>query len=670
MSCIPASSKFRLLDCRVGWEDAHTENVHVGPSVELLRLIGDVELVDESTLSMYLLPRRIAKTDCCDWVLATPTRQSELASRILKLGVCDQHWRAWYDDAHLEVASAYSIAADGDRVVIVDAEHREVSMWLAGSGQRLGDIEIPGAVVAAFTPDRHVAIVSARQIIAFDLALDPVGVIAELPTNSGAISRMTIDADGGIWIAIRSHEDLFTVMRRRSASDSKWEHVSIAEIRDSLVQTGLSRAGKDGFCITSRLEANRNGCGCFSWYGRAIEPIQITAPRKLYAEKGQLLTGLIDSGLSRCRWHRVRLDADIPSGTSLSVSVATTDSRDEQSQGEPSNDGWSTFAEGIPHPADWQSVEPGQADFLVDRSPGRYLLLRLRLSGDGQATPSVRQVRLDFPRSTSLDFLPATFRDNPVSEDFTERFLSLFDALIEDVDRTIERYPALLNPDSTTDAALPWLARFLALTVDPNWDAAKQRAILRELPDLYKRRGTRSGLIRAFELAFDVTPEIHEMSRNRSWGGVDSATLGQTRLFSRAKSRFRLGNSALSSGVLKSFGNPDVDPLNDTAYRFTVKVPPSAPLDRGIRSGMEQLIDNQKPAHTQASLHTGGSGFVVGIRSSAGIDSAFMPVEKAVLGSETSRLDRSMVLSAAARSSSIRLRTSPIVGVGINTVME
>ena len=36
----------------------------------------------------------------------------------------------------------------------------------------------------------------------------------------------------------------------------------------------------------------------------------------------------IDSGISRCRWHRVRIDADVPPGTSLDVQVATADDGD------------------------------------------------------------------------------------------------------------------------------------------------------------------------------------------------------------------------------------------------------------------------------------------------------------------------------------------------------
>jgi len=62
---------------------------------------------------------------------------------------------------------------------------------------------------------------------------------------------------------------------------------------------------------------------------------------------------------------------------------------------------------------DWQDGPAGSFDFLIDQPPGRYLFLRLRLVGCGAATPVVRQVRLDFPRVTSLELLPPVYRGTP-----------------------------------------------------------------------------------------------------------------------------------------------------------------------------------------------------------------------------------------------------------------
>ena len=44
------------------------------------------------------------------------------------------------------------------------------------------------------------------------------------------------------------------------------------------------------------------------------------------------------------------------------------------------------------------------------------------------------QLLLEFERVTSLELLPAVYRENPDAEVFTERFLSLFDRSVEELE--------------------------------------------------------------------------------------------------------------------------------------------------------------------------------------------------------------------------------------------
>ena len=101
----------------------------------------------------------------------------------------------------------------------------------------------------------------------------------------------------------------------------------------------------------------------------------------------------------------MRVEADVPPRTSISLAVSTSEIDPAPDQGNAAVDvNWSGFAAGLPHPSDW-SEETGAHDFLIQgQPPGRYLYLRLRLSGPGTATPRVRRIQLDFPRATNLDF--------------------------------------------------------------------------------------------------------------------------------------------------------------------------------------------------------------------------------------------------------------------------
>ena len=147
-------------------------------------------------------------------------------------------------------------------------------------------------------------------------------------------------------------------------------------------------------------------------------------------QSGSITSGWLDSGIPRCRWHRIRVDAEVPKGTGIEISYVTTDFQ-------PSDTAhWES-----PASDDWHTAPAGPLDILVRLPAGQYLQLKLALIGDGTHTPVVRSVRIDFPRRTSLDWLPAVYRENPEAEDFTERFLANFDASIEDADAAITPLP-------------------------------------------------------------------------------------------------------------------------------------------------------------------------------------------------------------------------------------
>jgi hypothetical protein len=149
----------------------------------------------------------------------------------------------------------------------------------------------------------------------------------------------------------------------------------------------------------------------------------------------------------------------------------------------------------------------------------------------------------------------------------------------------------------------------------------------------------------AFRLVFDVEPAIEEMALGRGWAAFDRRSrLGATRLFGSRRVRARVGRSALGATVLKSYGDPATDPLEATAYRIRVLVPPTGghrlPLTR-----VQALLGSQKPAHTIATLRLGGDGFVLGTRSAVGIDTVFAPLPAPVLGRGGNvRLNRLTVL--------------------------
>src|SRR6185503_883909 len=501
--------------------------------------------------------------------------------------------------------------------------------------------------------------------------LGPLQVALPPRHMSGPITRLAVSRNCSIWLVTGTNEQSLQLWRA-ARSDKYFTVGSASQLRESFKPIGLTAANAKGFCIEECGPEGLPVSTCFQWNGEpATEPIDPpAAPAR--RKQGELLTKAIDSGIPRCRWHRITLDADVPSGATLEVAVATGELNDER---EPAT----------PHDLDWQVARAGSVDFLIDQPPGRFLFLRLRFTGNSVVSPLVRRIRLEFPRVTSLDLLPPVYRDNPDAEDFTERFLALFDASIADLDRAIERAPALLDASGVPDGVLPWLGSFLDLAFDPSWGPELRRRVLRALPDLYRRRGTVGGLRDTIKLIFDVTPAIQELATERSWGTVTSKTsdtslqkiagaqlagllgcptetkcntakrktnkpeiknparLGATRLFGKSRARFRLNTSALNTAPLRSFGNPDHDPLLAQAYRLRILVPALRNAD--ARQKLEQLVASQKPAHTLATIRVGGDRFILGDTSAVGIDTVIAPLPRPVLGRKGNvRLSRASVV--------------------------
>jgi phage tail-like protein len=111
-------------------------------------------------------------------------------------------------------------------------------------------------------------------------------------------------------------------------------------------------------------------------------------------------------------------------------------------------------------------------------------------------------------RSRYLDYLPAIYHQHPFLGQFLlpfEEVLAGFEGLLD----TIDHYFA---PALTDGEFLPWLATWVALVLDEEWDETKRRRLISEAVELYRWRGTVYGLKRYLEIYAGLVPEIREWS--------------------------------------------------------------------------------------------------------------------------------------------------------------
>jgi phage tail-like protein len=669
VSCAAGIPRFRLLDPLVGWDEITPDGtkglMELPDDGGLVLGLKNPGAVDPNAVSPYLPPARLARgCDPCQWFLVTPAPSRLLVHGPCTGGDCSPPWVPVDDEpcSMNQLVDAVAIAVWRHFVAVSDAD----TLWIFGAdGRRIMaavPLHRPGPV--AFTPHGEIVVATRRGIVRVALDGRILGVLPAPPPPH--VVRIGVGRDCRVWVASEPRRGEL-LLWSAAFDDNTFRPETADVLAKAFPSLGIVVEGRRGFCIG----ADESSLCCYSWYGRCLDGDVESLPGPARETLGQLLTLAIDSGIARCVWHRVRVDAVIPVGTTLQISVATTEDPNDPPQGTSAGE-WAPFPAGVPHPNDWQNTEPGETDFLIRRLSGRYLYVRARLTGDGKATPILRRIRLDFPRLTSLDFLPLVYREEPEAEEFTERFLSIFDAVVEDADRLIERSPALLDPAGIPAEVLPWLGTFFDVVMERKWGVEQRRAILQAVPDLYMLRGTVEGLRRVIDAVFGVAAHIEELGPTRNWGATGrTSVVGAVRIFSRSAARLRLGTSRIGRTPLRSYGNPDRDPDSVHAFRIRVSAPSAGKYGAVDVAELRRLVEAQKPAHVMASIVRTSELPIVGARVSVEIDTILGSLQKPILGSSGNvRLRRASILWHGPYGRQPAMRLGRSLAVGLNTIME
>jgi len=222
--------------------------------------------------------------------------------------------------------------------------------------------------------------------------------------------------------------------------------------------------------------------------------------------------------------------------------------------------------------------------------------------------------------SSYLQHLPEIFRARPAPdvEPFLGRFLKIFEALLSGRDDAappgeskvvglediLARFPDNLDPALTPVVPSPagvrldspllsYLASWVALVLDQNWDLAKRRQWVKRIVSLYQRRGTRAALDEYLAMFVGDQAKVDEPPGGFILGKVNNVKQSST-----------VGVDTFIAGA--------------PAYYFRVRINygfGSDPFDiatwRNIRQGTRAIIDLEKPAHTYYTLDARTPGIIV-----------------------------------------------------------
>ncbi|MEA2588630.1 MAG: hypothetical protein QOH66_1557 [Actinomycetota bacterium] len=234
--------------------------------------------------------------------------------------------------------------------------------------------------------------------------------------------------------------------------------------------------------------------------------------RQQFEARAVLFTQLLDGGEPACVWHRLMLDACLPTETGVTVWSAA----DDDPKALSAFPRW--MQEPAPYPRGDGSelvgthADPSAAyrtwELLFQRAQGRYLRLRLELDGNGRASPRIRALRAHYPRFSYLHhYLPAVYREDELSASFLDRYLANIEGVSTAVEDRMAAVQALFDARTTPGEALDWLASWFGLVLDPGWDERKRRLLIAHAMDLFQWRGTARGLQAVLGLAFETDPD-------------------------------------------------------------------------------------------------------------------------------------------------------------------
>ncbi len=411
-------------------------------------------------------------------------------------------------------------------------------------------------------------------------------------------------------------------------------------------EVGVAVSGHDGAIVQLRFDRSiglvaivEDEKGARVWRGGVAES---------FVADGTYLTDVIDSGIESCEWHRLVIEGEIPSGSSIEVVAETSDRVDALET--------ATFSRQHAHLLGGETK-----DCLLLTTPGQFLRLRFRLRSSATASPRIHAVRVHFPRESYLQYLPAVYQEDPVSREFLGRFLSIFQTSFDDLDEHIDNLWQLFEPMAVPRRYLPWLAGWLAVPLSPDWSEAKTREVLDRAFHDAQRRGTAEGLERSIADYAGVEAHVVEHFKLRRWMHLGDARLNRSgagsgsRLWSRAVyDRMQLESwSRIGYFHLRGAPEPGIEPADWGANEFSVFYVTSPYTTGEDAKNVARVVEREKPVHTRAFLCPVQPRMRIGVQSTIGVDSVVGDISHLVLGS-LSTLGYDSILACASFEHSAR----------------
>jgi phage tail-like protein len=213
------------------------------------------------------------------------------------------------------------------------------------------------------------------------------------------------------------------------------------------------------------------------------------------------------------RWLRIEAVADLPPGTTLTLSCAgTSDVKLRDRAAAIANNAslpasrrmlmlrdlvgpWRNPASFNGHEADAASPQAPFSAPLFDVRE-QYLWVSATLTAaPGARLPSLSALAVLYPGPTLMDHLPAIYRQAESNDgDFLRSLVGILEATTQSLDSNIAQLGSRIDPSTAPREWLDFVARWLGLPWDDALELAQKQRIAIHAADIARGRGTRAGL--------------------------------------------------------------------------------------------------------------------------------------------------------------------------------
>jgi phage tail-like protein len=338
-----------------------------------------------------------------------------------------------------------------------------------------------------------------------------------------------------------------------------------------------------------------------------------------YATKGVFRGGPFEVINYPTPWYILRVDgSQIPPDVYVQLFTFTADIGDapyDPTADEPFNN------------SGWMAAPRNALDLVITNPPGIKLWIGGLVLSDGQDTPTLHQMRVEYGRDTYLKHLPAIYGKESESRDFLERLLSLQESVLSDLESEVSDLPRLFDPFAAPNEGFPswlsWLAGWLDFDLNETWNEEQTRQYLSQAFDLYTKRGTLEGLKRYLKIYAGVEAHIEEPALHTSlWSLGDVSTLGFTTMLAPAHLQGAVVDTSATTGQSHMVKDDALGTtlFEDLAHHFRVLIYCAELTRIGALDDAKAVIDREKPAHTTYHLCLIEPQMRVGVQARVGID--------------------------------------------------